>query len=369
MAKRKKSRAPIVVGIGINATDTIIRLPRFPALDSKVEILSAEVKPGGQVASAMVACSRWGLRARYVGKIGGDEAGKLQVKDMKREGVDAHWIVAKKSASQRAYILVDEPSGERTVLWKRDPSIALLPADLNRRWLAGAKVLLVDGHDTAAAIRAARWARQSGIEVVADLDNLYPGIQALLHFVDFPITSKDFPERLTGEKNLSKSLPSIHREFKCRMIVATVGRLGSLAWDGAQFILCPGFRINTVDTTGAGDIFHGAFVYSLTQDFELNETLEFCCAAAAINCTAPGARGKIATLNEIARLRKSASRSELVFSPEVLREAEEEARQVHEAHEAAPLTADAKRAANTGTRGTGGSKSTSAKSRATETEA
>jgi sulfofructose kinase len=325
MAKQKNSRAPVVVGVGINATDTIIRLPRFPTLDSKVEILSAEVRAGGQVASAMVACSRWGLRARYVGKIGGDEAGKLQVREMEREGVNAHWIVAKKSASQSAYILVDEPSGERTVLWKRDPGIALRPADLNRRWLAGAKVLLVDGHDTAAATRAARWARQSRIEVVADLDNLYSGVQALLHFVDFPITSKDFPERLTGEKNLLKSLPRIHREFRCRMVVATLGRLGSLAWDGAQFILCPGFCVESVDTTGAGDIFHGAFVYCLTQDFELNETLEFCCAAAAINCTGPGARGEIGALKEIAQLRKSGDRSEVAFSPHALQEAQEAA--------------------------------------------
>jgi sulfofructose kinase len=325
MAKRKKSRTPVVVGVGINATDTIIRLPRFPALDSKVEILSAEAKPGGQVASAMVACSRWGLRARYVGKIGGDEAGKLQVNEMKREGVDARWIVAKKSASQSAYILVDEPSGERTVLWKRDPSIALRPADLNRRWLTGARVLLVDGHDTAAATRVARWARQSRIEVVADLDNLYSGVQALLHFVDFPITSKGFPERLTGEKNLLKSLPRIHREFKCRMIAATLGRMGSLAWDGLRFTLCPGFRIDTVDTTGAGDIFHGALVYCLTQGFELKETFEFCCAAAAINCTASGARGKIGALKEIAQLRKSGARSEAAFSPHALREAQEAA--------------------------------------------
>jgi sulfofructose kinase len=370
MAKRKKSRTPVVVGVGINATDTIIRLPRFPALDSKVEILSAEVKPGGQVASAMVACSRWGLRARYVGKIGGDEAGKLQVKEMKREGVDARWIIAKNSSSQSAYILVDEPSGERTVLWKRDPSIALRPTDLNRRWLAGARVLLVDGHDTAAATRAAQWARQSRIEVVADLDNLYPGVQALLHFVDFPITSKDFPERLTGEEDLLKSLPRIHREFKCRMIVATLGRLGSLAWDGAQFILCPGFRVEPVDTTGAGDIFHGAFIYCLTQKFELKETLEFCCAAAAINCTASGARGKIATLKEIARLRKSGSRSELAFSPEVLRNAEREAQQTYEVQEAVSLPADAKRTSKTSAQKTGsGSKSVSAKRRAAEIDA
>jgi len=119
-----------VVGVGINATDTIIRLPHFPAPDSKVELLSAEVKPGGQVASAIVACRRWGLSARYVGKIGEDAAAQLQIAEMKREKVDAHWIIAQNSMSQSSYILVDERSGERTVLWKRDSSIALQPHDL-----------------------------------------------------------------------------------------------------------------------------------------------------------------------------------------------------------------------------------------------
>src|SRR6202044_473569 len=120
-----------------NATDTIIRLPHFPTHDSKMELLSSEVQPGGQVASAMVACRRWGLSARYVGKIGEDAAGALQIDEMKREGVDAHWIVARDSMSQSSYILVDEQSGERTVLWKRDSSIALRPEDLRREWLAG----------------------------------------------------------------------------------------------------------------------------------------------------------------------------------------------------------------------------------------
>ncbi len=83
-----------VVGVGINATDTIIRLPHFPTLDSKVELLSADVMPGGQVASAIVACRRWGLSARYVGKIGDDSAGKLQMEEMQREGVETRWIVA-----------------------------------------------------------------------------------------------------------------------------------------------------------------------------------------------------------------------------------------------------------------------------------
>ncbi|MBZ5503445.1 MAG: carbohydrate kinase family protein [Acidobacteriia bacterium] len=314
-----------VVGVGINATDTILRLPRFPAPDSKIELLSADVRPGGQVASALVACRRWGLAARYIGKIGDDAAGNLQRAEMQREGVDAHWILAPGCNSQTAYILVDEQTGERTVLWKRDPNIALRPADLNRHWITDARVLLVDGHDTEAAAQAARWAREEQIPVVADLDNLYPGVQVLLQYTNFPVTSKDFPERLTGERNLLKSLPKILREFGCRTVATTLGRLGVLAWDGVRFLLCPGFRVEAVDTTGAGDIFHGAFCYGLVRSWPLEELLEFSCAAAALNCTAPGARGGIADLDQIAKVRRNGQRSEAAYTPEELQDAARQA--------------------------------------------
>jgi sulfofructose kinase len=314
-----------VVGVGINATDTILHLPYFPAPDSKVELLSAETKPGGQVASALVACRRWGLAARYVGKIGDDAAGQLQMDEMKREGVDAHWIMAPDSKSQSSYILVDQRSGERTVLWKRDSRIALRPEDLEPEWIAGSNALLVDGHDTAAATEAARCARRDAIPVVGDFDNKYPGVEALLELVDYAIMSKDFPERLTGEGSLSKSLPDIFRRFRCRLTAATLGRLGVIAWDGQRFLLVPGFRVQAIDTTGAGDIFHGAFLYGLIRNWQSLEILEFACAAAALNCTAPGARGGIATLEVIEHLRKTGARSELAYTKESLEAAAEAA--------------------------------------------
>lgn len=316
-----KARNEFVVGVGINATDTIVRLPHFPAPDSKVEMIAAEIKAGGQVASAMVACQRWGLHARYVGKIGGDAAGRFQIEEMAREGVEAYWINAKKCMSQSANILVDARTGERTVLWKREPGIALRPGDLRREWIRGARALLVDGHDTAAAKRAAQWARDENIPVVGDFDNRYPRVEALLEFVDFAITSKDFPERLSGERNLLKSVPKIHKKFKCCLMAATLGRFGVLAWDGARFILCPGFVVKNVDTTGAGDIFHGAFVFGLVRGWEVEEVLEFSCAAAALNCMAAGARGRIATLGEIDKFRRSAARSEAAYTAGVLIEA------------------------------------------------
>lgn len=310
-----------VVGVGINATDTIIRLPRFPVLDSKVELISSEVMPGGQVASAMVACQRWGLKARYAGKIGDDAAGRLQIEEMKCAGVDARWVIAPGCASQIAYILVEETSGERTVLWKRDTAIALRPEDLKREWILGARALLVDGHDTDAAALAARWAREERIPVVGDFDNRYPGVEALLHDVDFPVTSHDFPERMTGNKNLLKALPQLFNTFKFHLMAATIGRLGVLAWDGRRFVLCPGFQVKAIDTTGAGDIFHGAFLFGLLREWAIEEILEFSCAAAALNCEAMGARGGIATLDQIEDLRRRGTRSELAYSKRELDEA------------------------------------------------
>jgi len=269
----------------------------------------------------MIACRRWGLRARYVGKIGDDASGEFQREEMAREGVETRWINAPGCMSQSAFILVDEKSGERTVLWKRDPSIALRPNDIRREWIRGARALLVDGHDTAAATSAARWAREEELPVVGDFENRYPGVEALLEYVDFPITSEDFPERVTGEKDLLKSLPKISLQFKCHLIAATLGPVGVVAWDGTRFILCPGFRVKAVDTTGAGDIFHGAFLYGMLRGMALEETLEFSCAAAALNCTAVGARGGIATLEEVENLRRRGARSERAFASKALEKA------------------------------------------------
>ena len=303
-----------VTGVGLNATDTLIRLRHFPALDSKMEILSSDVLPGGQVASALVACQSWGLRTRYIGKVGSDAAADLQRADFARAGVEAHLLAVPDCSSQLAYILVDQPSGERTILWKRDSRLQIRPEELRREWVVRAKALLVDGHDTSAAATAARWAREAGLPVVADLDNLYPYVQALLENVDYLITSRDFPARLTAESDLTKSLPELHHRFNCRVTGSTLGVEGALAWDGTRFHYAAAFRVNALDTTGAGDIFHGAFVYALIQGWPLDRQLEFSCAAAALNCTALGARGGIRPLDEIEALMRTGPRHPPAFS-------------------------------------------------------
>jgi sulfofructose kinase len=302
-----------VVGVGLNATDTLISLPHHPELGSKVAFHSAKVLPGGQVATAMVACQQWGLHTRYVGKLGDDDAAKIHREEFARLGVETHLLIASGCASQQAFILVDD-TGERTVLWKRDSRLTLQPEELQRDWIASARALHVDGHDTAAAIAAASWAREAGIPVIADLDDLYPGVETLIKNVDYLITSRDIPGRLVGEQDLRKSLPAVRTKYGCRLTGATLGHEGVLVWDGTQFHYAPAYRVETTDTTGAGDIFHAGFTYGLLQGWPLKRQLEFACAAAALNCTGLGARGGIQPVESIERLVATGPRHAPAFS-------------------------------------------------------
>src|SRR6266404_2756215 len=268
-----------LVGVGLNATDTLIPVTHYPDRGSKVEIRPTAILPGGQVATTVVACQQWGLRTRYVGKVGEDAAAELHATEFARLGVEAHLIPAPGCTSQQAFILVDD-SGERTVLWQRDRRLTLRPEELQREWIVNSRALHVDGHDTAAAAAAAGWARAAGIPVIADVDELYPGVDALLNKVDFLITSRDIPGRLMEELDLRKSLPALRKRFGCRLTAATLGEEGVLAWDGTQFHYAAAFRVNTVDTTGAGDIFHAGFIYGLLQGWPLQRQLDFACAPA-----------------------------------------------------------------------------------------
>ncbi len=296
-----------LVGVGLNATDTRIALAEFPVCGSKVEYSGEAVMPGGQVATAVVACQTWGLSTRYVGKLGDDDAARLHARAFADAGVDTRLVTVKDAASPRSLILVDG-SGERTVLCRRDERLILRPEELEREWIVSARALHVDGHDTAAATLAARWAKSAGIPVIADLDEIYPGVEALIEQIDYLIVSRDFPCRLMGESDLCSALRKMQSRYGCRLTAATLGQDGVLAWDGRQFYFSAAFQVRVVDTTGAGDIFHAGFLYGLLQGWELERQLDFSCAAAAMNCMADGARGGIRPAAAIEALMASAER-------------------------------------------------------------
>lgn len=301
-----------LVGVGLNATDTLISLPHFPERGSKVEYHTANILPGGQVATTVVACQHWGLQTRYVGKLGDDAAAALHRREFAREGVETQLVTVENGASPQSLILIDS-DGERTVLGRRDERLVLQPEELNREWIVNARALHVDGHDTAAAILATQWAREAGIPVIADLDEPYPGVDALLENIDYLIVSRDFPCRLMNDPDLENALRLMQRRYNCLLAAATLGQDGVLAWDGRQFYYTPAYRVPVADTTGAGDIFHAGFIYALLQGWPLERQLDFACAAAALNCMAVGARGGIQHLTAIEKLIATGSHYPAVY--------------------------------------------------------
>jgi sulfofructose kinase len=298
-----------IVGLGLNATDTVVRVRQFPALGGKERLVSSSVQAGGQIATALVTCQRLGLRSRYVGKLGDDQAGRFQLASLRHEGLDLRYIrVARHTPNQLAYIIVDEATGERTVFWDRYPRLAIKPSELRRDAFRGARVLLIDGCDVEACAAAARWARAEGATVVADLDTVYKNVEKLFPLIDYLIASHNFLPALLGENDPFRALEFMAREHRMPAPGMTLGRDGALLlWKG-RFHYSPGFAVETIDTTGAGDVFHGAFVYGLHAGWEIDRIMDFANAMAALNCTALGARGGISTKARAERLVKRGER-------------------------------------------------------------
>jgi sulfofructose kinase len=298
-----------VVGLGLNATDIVVIVRQFPALGSKERVVSVSRQAGGQVATALVTCQRLGLRARYIGRVGDDDAGCFQLASLRAEGLDLrHTRVVPNAPNQFAYILVDQRTGERTVFWDRDRRLAVKPRELTPQAVTTARVLHLDGCDVEACLQAARWARRARIPVVADLDTVYKKVEKLFPYIDYLLASANFLPAVTGEADPFKVLEFMASEYKVPFPGMTLGRDGALVYAHGRFHYSPGFVVETVDTTGAGDVFHGAFLYGLVAGWPLDRTLEFSNAMAGLNCTALGARGGIKSRAEAEKLMATGAR-------------------------------------------------------------
>jgi sugar/nucleoside kinase (ribokinase family) len=298
-----------VVGVGLNATDTLLIVARFPAYAGKVPFEREILSPGGQVASAMVACARLGLRVKYIGTVGDDERGRIQMQSLQGSGINLdHVQIRRDCANQSAYIIIDQSTGERTVLWRRAECLRLSPEAITPEQITCARLLHIDGHDTPAVARAAAIARQHGIPVTVDVDTIYHGFDKVLPNVDYLITSSEFPVQWTSERDPFKALEMIQSEYGMRVAAMTLGAHGALALSDGKFVYSPAFVVNCVDTTGAGDVFHGAFCYAVLQGMAMRDALDFSNAMAALNCMHLGARGGIAGLEDVRGLMARAER-------------------------------------------------------------
>ena len=292
-----------VLGLGESSVDHVNLLPTAPlarGTASKLRISSAFDAAGGQVASMLAACSGLGLRTGYLGPLGNDDNGRLIKAELERRGVDMSSVVMRDAPSRFAIILVDESTGERTVLWHRDPALDIAAGEIDRAVLT-ARVLHIDDVDEEAAIRTARLATAAGLIVTSDLDRVTDRTRELVASVTIPIFAEHVPPTLTGERDPERALRKL-RHSHPGLLCVTLGTSGSMALDGDRLIHVPAFTVHAVDTTGAGDVFRAGFVYALLAGQPPLDILKFANAAAAVSCTRLGAMGSAPTLAEVEQM-------------------------------------------------------------------
>jgi sugar/nucleoside kinase (ribokinase family) len=302
--KPASGSASDVVGLGANSVDFVHLLPGYPqpfGSYAKMKIERQEILCGGQTATAMCACAKLGLRARYAGVTGTDENGRRVRNELRRRGIDLTDVIIRDAQNQFAVILVDETNGDRIVLWDRDEQLVMRERDIPVEAIATTRVLHVDDVDQAAAIRAALIAREHGVAVTSDIDRLTDRTPELIDAVSMPIFAQHVPARVSGTADPEQALAALRRPHHALLCV-TLGDQGAMALDAAGTHYAPAFAVDAVDTTGAGDVFRAGFIYAWLHGWPTDEILRFANAAAAVSCTRLGALGGIPSLEEVEAL-------------------------------------------------------------------
>jgi sugar/nucleoside kinase (ribokinase family) len=293
-----------VIGIGENSVDSVNLLPGYPqpyGPAAKMRIRERRVLCGGQMATAMCACARLGLRAKYVGVTGTDDNGRRIRAELRGRNVDISDLVIRDVENRFAVILVDETTGDRIVLWDRDERLRLREQEIPAAALGAATVVHVDDVDDEVAVRAARLARDAGALVTSDIDRVTDRTEELAAAVTHAIFAAHVPPRLVGTNDMGAALRALHQRFG-NIVVVTMGEHGAMAFDGERLHREPAFPVHAIDTTGAGDVFRGGFIYALVHGLPIDQALRTANAAAAVSCTRLGALNGVPTLDEVREL-------------------------------------------------------------------
>ncbi len=288
-----------VVGVGINVIDYLFQVSQFPEPDTKVDALTSSTQGGGLTATAMVTCARLGLRTRYIGKFGSDQIGRLAREELEAEGIDLGGAVQAAGTPHRlSIVLVEQTTGHRTIVRRYDPRIRLRPEDLSREAVCAGRILHLDGYEGDAAVQAGRWAREAGIPVSMDAEEPTERRDELFRLTDILIVGRRFGRMLTGTDEPAAILRGLEG---CGppVLGLTLGEDGSMLRFRGETAQAPGFRVDVVDTNGAGDVFHGAFLYGLLQGWQPGDILAFANAVSALKCRQLGGRAGIPRVEEV----------------------------------------------------------------------
>lgn len=293
-----------MVALGQNALDRVARVESLPPAGGKCEAVDFAELPGGQVATAALACARLGLQVVYVGAVGDDTAGERVIAPLADAGVDVGSVRRVAGAATQGAMIWVDAKGERTLVWNRDPRLSLSARDLAGLPIESARLLLLDAGDPDVAMTAATRALGAGVATVLDADTPGPRVRELASRVDFPVLSESLATAL-GAGKPEAGLVAIS-EGRPRMAVATLGARGAIARLGDETLESPGFAVEVEDTTGAGDAFHAGLAWALLAGEGAAGALRIANAVAALACRGPGAQGSLPSSDEVSALLRSA---------------------------------------------------------------
>jgi len=288
-----------VIGVGIACLDWNATVTSIPKIDENVLMLDFRKHLGGTVSTALATLQRLGMKTKYLGMFGGDDNGRFTVEGMQAEGIDMSSIrFVKGESSPFSFVMVDSMTGRRSIAFY--PGCAFtVPADcIEPEAIRSAKLLHVD-IATPAVFAACEVAKAAGVPISVDANALYPGLEELLLIADIFIPSREVACGMVNEHEPIKTARKVMAEYQLDLVVITLGTEGSVGVTSNETDSAPGFKVDVVDTTGAGDVFHGAFLYGYVKGWELGRALRFANAAGAIMCTTQTGWAGIPTLEQV----------------------------------------------------------------------
>jgi sugar/nucleoside kinase (ribokinase family) len=292
-----------ILGLGAVAIDHLVYVETYPPPNTKSEVLRSEHQGGGLTATALVAASRLGVRCAYAGMLGHDDASHLAIEIMRREGIDLSHLVRHPDAGPiRSVIIVGEDRATRNIFPEHPAITGAAPDAPSADVIRSCRVLFVDHLGVEGMIRAAKIARDANIPVVSDVERDRPGCLDLLALVDHVVMSWEFASQLTGCTTPADAVLALWTPARAAVAV-TNGEDGCyLTDDGATIAHQPAFQVQAVDTTGCGDVFHGAYCAALARGDDLPTRIRFASAAAALKATQRGGQAGAPTLAQVESL-------------------------------------------------------------------
>ena len=283
-----------IVGIGANVFDTLYNIPTYPKEDTKMRAVACKTAGGGPVATGLVAAQKLGEKTSYIGVLSDDNGGRFLKEDFEKYGVETDLIEVKSGyRSFQSVLWLCADTASRTCVFDRGDLPALALNDEQKTAIKNAELLMVDGNELSAAVKAAEIARENGTKVLYDAGGLYDGVRELLPLADILIPSEEFALSITGCENAEDAALMLYGMYRPEVVVITQGKKGGVIFDGDNITSYPAFPVKAVDSNGAGDVFHGAFAAGVIKGYDYLKCCCFASAVSALKCTGIGARESV----------------------------------------------------------------------------